>query len=106
MRQGYVRHFGECSGHFNSNRSRTHEGKGQLAANFLAPGLFDRSHFFRSLERAQYLSADEVGVIERFEPRCEGPPFIVPKIVVLNASRKDKEVVRQLSSRQIDDALV
>ena len=32
------------------------------------------------------------------------PPFVVAKIVVLNASRKDEEVVRQLTSSQMDDA--
>ena len=36
--------------------------------------------------------------------RREGAPFVVAKIVVLNASREDKEVVEQLTSSQMDDA--
>jgi hypothetical protein len=67
--------------------------------------LFDRSHFFSSLERTQYFAADDVGIIERFEAWREVSPFVVPKIVVLNASREDKEVVLQLTSCQMDDAL-
>ena len=41
-----------------------------------------------------------------YEAGCEVSPFVVPKIVVLNASREDKEVVQQLTSCQVDDALV
>ena len=52
----------------------------------------------------QYSAPDEVGIIEGFEARREGPPFVVAKIVVLNASREDKEVVEQLTSSQMDDA--
>src|SRR5579864_7631961 len=106
MRQSHARHFGESAGHLNPNGSRTHECKGQLVANFLRPGVFDRGHLFSSLERTQYFVTNDVGIIERFEAWRELSPFVMPKIVVLNAGREDKEVVRQLTSCQMDDALL
>ena len=66
--------------------------------------VFDRGHFFGSFERTQYSAADEVGIIEGFEAGREVPPFVVAIIVVLNASREDKEVVGQLTATQMDDA--
>ena len=104
MRQSHARHFGQRARHFNSNCSCAHECKGQLAADLFGGRVFDRGHFFGSFERTQYSAADEVGIIEGFEAGREVPPFVVAIIVVLNASREDKEVVGQLTATQMDDA--
>src|SRR5215470_20162247 len=104
MRQSHARHFGKSARHFNSNCSCTDECKGQLAADLFGRGVFDRGHLFGSFEGTQYSAADEVGIIKGFEAGREVSPFVVAKIVVLNASREDEEVVWQLTSSEMDDA--
>ncbi len=55
--------------------------------------LGSRNRRFRSLERQQDFSSNHIGVAQRFEARCEFTPFVMPKIVVLNTSCQDEEVV-------------
>ncbi len=98
MPEFHVRHFGECAGHLNAHRPAADKRECKLAANFLSSGMFNRSHLLSPLERAEYFAADEVGIIERFKAWSELPPFLVPKIVVLDSRREDKEFVRQVTS--------
>ena len=106
VRQRHARHFGECASHLYANGARTDECEGQLAANFHSASVFDGRHFFRSLECAENFAADEVGIIERFEAWREVAPFVVAKIVVLDTRREDEKVVLQVTSCEMDDALV
>jgi hypothetical protein len=97
--------FSKGTGHLDADCPCAYQREGQLPPNFLATGVFNRGHFFRSLERKQDLAANRIRVIQRFEARCELPPFVVPKIVVLNPRGKDEKVVRQLSSVKLNDAI-
>ena len=99
MLQSHPRNFGERAGHLNSNRSGSNKCKGQLAANLLASCVFDGSHFFGPFERTQYFVSYDVRVVERFETCCKLSPFVVSKIVVLDPSREDKEVIYQQPPR-------
>ena len=73
--------------------------------NLLGFRMFDRSHFLGSLERTQDFSSNDVGIIERFEAGSELPPFVVSKVVVLDAGGEDEVVVRHITSSQMNEAL-
>src|SRR5215472_15162426 len=105
-RSSHGAHFGECAGHLSPNCSRTDECKGQLAANFLSPPCFDRGHFFSSLERTQYFAPDDVGIIERFEALVRSVGIRRAQNSCTECQSRDKEVAQQLTSSQMDNALV
>jgi hypothetical protein len=105
MPQFHARHFGEFAGHLNPHGSPTDKRECKLAANFLISGMFNRSHLLRSLERAENFGADEVGIIERFKAWSATPPFVVPEIVIPDARREDKEVVRQVIPGEMNNPL-
>ena len=100
-----ARHLSECAGHLNAYGSATDEREGKLATDFLRFRVFNRSHFLSSLERTQYFAANDVGIIERFEAGSELPPFVVPKVVVLDAGGEDEVVVRHVAPAQMNEAL-
>jgi hypothetical protein len=57
-------------------------------------GVIERSHLLGALECKQDLAANQVRVIQRFEPGCHAPPLIVSEVVVLNAGGEDEVIVR------------
>jgi putative ABC transport system permease protein len=57
-------------------------------------GVIERSYFLGALERKQDFAANQIRVIQRFEPGCHAPPLIVPEIVILNAGGENEVIVR------------
>ena len=84
--------------------------KSQETVNFLVLGTFQRiggrSYRFCPLESKQDSASNDVGIIERFKARCGCTPFVVPKIVIADASRQDEEVICQVSVLQMNNALL
>jgi hypothetical protein len=74
--------------------------------NLLSSCLPARSHFFCSLEGEQNFAPNHVGVIKGFETWGKLPPFVMTKIVVLNAGGEDEEVVRQFPLLQMNEPLI
>ena len=57
-------------------------------------GVIERSHLLGALECKQDLAANQVRVIQRFEPGRHAPPLIMSEVVVLNAGGEDEVIVR------------
>ena len=94
MRQRHPRHLRERARHFHADCARTDQHEGEQLPYCLGIGVIESSHLLGTLECKQDLAANQVRVIQGFEPGCHVPPLVVSEVVVSNAGGKDQVVVR------------
>src|SRR5215472_13401543 len=108
MRQSHARHFSERAGHLYSHRppADQYERKESLYFGRVRLGHAQSNDLLSALKCQQHLSADPVGVAQRYQASRDLRPIVVAKIVVLGAGGKDKEVIGYFVLLEPNDSLL
>ena len=71
--------------HFHSNGSAANQHEGQQLLDEFRRSVTEGCKLLGAFKREQHLAPDFVSVIQRFQPRGDLLPFVMSKVVVLNA---------------------
>src|SRR5215510_4565074 len=108
MCQSHARHFCQCAGHLHSHRAcaNEYERKQLLYLRRRSLGQLECSELLGLFKCQKYLCADAVGVAQRHQAGRDPGPFVVSKVVVLNAGGEDKEIVWYVVLLKANNALL
>src|SRR5262249_40618331 len=101
-------HFCQRAGHLYSHRAcaNEYECKQLLYLRRRSLRQLECSELFCLFKCQQYLCADAVGVAQRHEAGRNPGPFVVSKVVILNAGGEDKEIIWYVVLLQANNALL
>src|SRR5438067_294185 len=95
MRQSHARHFCQRAGHLHSHGTcaNEYERKQLLYLRRRSLGQPECSELLSLFKCEHYLGADPIGGAQRHQAGRNPSPLVVSKVVILNASGEDKEIV-------------
>src|SRR5215470_8782043 len=106
--QSHARHFCQCASHLYSHRTcaNEYERKQLLYLRRRSLGQLECSELLSLFKCQQHLRADAVGIAQRHQAGRNPRPFLVSKVVILNARGEDKEIIWDVVLFKANNALL